>query len=52
MPDDYQSQLRADIADAELVADEQLAAEPRLELNAYLAAKRQAALDEPPPDER
>ncbi len=41
-PDDFEQALVDDIADAELVADEQLAAELRLELNAYRSARQSA----------
>jgi len=36
-----------DIADAEVVGDEQLAAELRLELNAYRSARQAAGGDDP-----
>jgi hypothetical protein len=41
-PDDFEQALVDDIADADVVGDELLAAELRLELNAYRSA-RQAA---------
>jgi hypothetical protein len=45
--DDFEQALLDDIADADLVADEELAAELRLQLNAYRTARTQAEREGP-----
>jgi len=42
VPDAFEQELLTDIAEAEALGDEGLAAEWRLELNSYRAAKKQA----------
>ncbi len=42
MPDAFEQELLTDIAEAEALGEEGLAAEWRLELNSYRAAKKQA----------
>ena len=42
MPDAFEQELLTDIAEAEAVGDYELAAELRLELDSYRAAKEQA----------
>jgi hypothetical protein len=48
MPDDpFEQELLADIAEAETFGEDGLAAEWRIELNAYRAARTQARADSP-----
>jgi hypothetical protein len=44
--DAFEQELLTDIADAEAIGQDDLAAECRLELNIYRAAKKQAILEE------
>ncbi len=46
MSDAFEQDLLTDIAEAEALGDDELAAEWRLELNTYRAAKKQALLEE------
>jgi hypothetical protein len=45
--DAFEQELLTDIAEAEALGEDGLAAEWRLELNSYRAAKKQALLDDP-----
>jgi hypothetical protein len=44
--DAFEQELLTDIAEADVIGQDNLAAEWRLELNAYRAAKKQAILEE------
>ncbi|HKF88477.1 MAG TPA: hypothetical protein VK390_14765 [Propionibacteriaceae bacterium] len=46
MADAFEQELLTDIAEAEAIGQNELAAEWRLELNTYRAAKKQAILEE------
>ena len=46
MADAFEQELLTDIAEAEAIGENGLAAEWRLELNTYRAAKKQAILEE------
>jgi len=46
VPDAFEQELLTDIAEAEAIGQDELAAEWRLELNTYRAAKKQAILEE------
>ena len=46
MPDEFEQELLADIAEAETLSLDELAAEWRLELKTYRAAKKQALRDQ------
>jgi hypothetical protein len=46
MADAFEQELLTDIAEAEAIGQDDLAAEWRLELNTYRAAKKQAILEE------
>ena len=46
MADAFEQELLTDIAEAEAIGENELAAEWRLELNTYRAAEKQAILEE------
>jgi hypothetical protein len=46
VPDEFEQELLTDIAEAESFGESELAAQWRLELNSYRAAKREAVLDD------
>jgi hypothetical protein len=50
VPDDFEQELLSDIAEAEALGENELAAEWRLELKTYRAAKEQSLLDGPSSD--
>jgi hypothetical protein len=50
VPDDFEQELLSDIAEAEAFGENELAAEWRLELKTYRAAKEQSLLDGTPWD--
>jgi len=47
VPDAFEQELLTDIAEAESFGESELAAEWRLELKSYRAAKRRAPVDDP-----
>lgn len=46
MPDEFEQELLTDIAEAESFGESELAAQWRLELNSYRAAKQQTLLED------
>jgi hypothetical protein len=48
VPDAFEQELLTDIAEAEAISEDELAAEWRLELKNYRAAKKQAILEDQP----
>jgi hypothetical protein len=48
VPDAFEQELLADIAQAEAISEDELAAEWRLELKNYRTAKKQAILEDQP----